>query len=852
MKLPVSNTNAPYWRDITVKAELPSQLKPLDELAKNLWWVWNSEAKTLFHDLDPDLWRATGENPVMVIQRLQSERIAEIIADKAMMQRIATVYADFKAYMAKPMRTDVPSISYFSMEYGLCNCLKIYSGGLGVLAGDYIKEASDSRINMTAVGFLYRFGYFTQTLSVDGQQIANYEPQNFNQLPIEQVLEADGRPMILEIPYPGRIIYSHIWRVNVGRMKLYLLDTDFDMNSEFDRSITHQLYGGDWENRIKQEYLLGIGGVLMLKKLGIRSELYHCNEGHAALLNIQRLADYVMEDGLSFNVALELVRASSLYTVHTPVPAGHDYFDEGLFGKYLGEYPAKLGISWQELMNMGRENPDTNERFSMSVFALNTCQEANGVSWLHGEVSKKMFAGIWKGYTWEESHVGYVTNGVHMPTWAASEWKEFYSKKLGKELFDDQSNTEAWKGIFNVPDEEIWEMRCRLKNKFINFVKKDFKEKWLANQGDPSAVMSIVDRINPNALIIGFARRFATYKRAHLLFTDLDRLAKIVNNEQFPVQFVFSGKAHPADGAGQGLIKRIMEISRMPQFLGKIIFLEDYNMVVAKRLVTGVDIWLNTPTRPLEASGTSGEKAEMNGVLNFSVLDGWWYEGYRFNEKAGWALTDKRTFTDQAQQDKLDAATIYTMLENEIVPLYFAKNSKGYSPEWIQYIKRSIGNIAPHFTMKRMIDDYIDRFYNKEAARKKRLAADSFALAKSIVAWKEKVAAAWNGVKVLDIKNTGEMINGVTGQEFHVEVVLDTNGLGRDLGVEQVVFRQENGVEHFWYARDLQVVKEDGSILTYALTDKIKDAGVFRYGFRIYPKNAELPHRQDFAYTHWI
>jgi starch phosphorylase len=852
MKLPVSNTNAPYWRDITVKAELPSQLKPLDELAKNLWWVWNSEAKTLFHDLDPDLWRATGENPVMVIQRLQSERIAEIIADKAMMQRIATVYADFKAYMAKPMRTDVPSISYFSMEYGLCNCLKIYSGGLGVLAGDYIKEASDSRINMTAVGFLYRFGYFTQTLSVDGQQIANYEPQNFNQLPIEQVLEADGRPMILEIPYPGRIIYSHIWRVNVGRMKLYLLDTDFDMNSEFDRSITHQLYGGDWENRIKQEYLLGIGGVLMLKKLGIRSELYHCNEGHAALLNIQRLADYVMEDGLSFNVALELVRASSLYTVHTPVPAGHDYFDEGLFGKYLGEYPAKLGISWQELMNMGRENPDTNERFSMSVFALNTCQEANGVSWLHGEVSKKMFAGIWKGYTWEESHVGYVTNGVHMPTWAASEWKEFYSKKLGKELFDDQSNTEAWKGIFNVPDEEIWEMRCRLKNKFINFVKKDFKEKWLANQGDPSAVMSIVDRINPNALIIGFARRFATYKRAHLLFTDLDRLAKIVNNEQFPVQFVFSGKAHPADGAGQGLIKRIMEISRMPQFLGKIIFLEDYNMVVAKRLVTGVDIWLNTPTRPLEASGTSGEKAEMNGVLNFSVLDGWWYEGYRFNEKAGWALTDKRTFTDQAQQDKLDAATIYTMLENEIVPLYFAKNSKGYSPEWIQYIKRSIGNIAPHFTMKRMIDDYIDRFYNKEAARKKRLAADSFALAKSIVAWKEKVAAAWNGVKVLDIKNTGEIINGVTGQEFHVEVVLDTNGLGRDLGVEQVVFRQENGVEHFWYARDLQVVKEDGSILTYALTDKIKDAGVFRYGFRIYPKNAELPHRQDFAYTHWI
>ena len=732
MKLQVSNTNAPAWRDITVKSELPSKLKPLEELAKNLWWVWNSEAKALFRDLNPELWRSTGENPVMVLQQLSSERLDEVIADKDMMGRLKHVYGMFKDYMAKPMRSDIPSVSYFSMEYGLCNALKIYSGGLGVLAGDYIKEASDSCVPMTAVGFLYRYGYFTQTLSVDGQQIANYEAQNFNQLPIEQVMDANGHPMIVEVPYPGRTIYSHVWRVNVGRMKLYLMDTDFEMNSELDRPITHQLYGGDWENRIKQEYLLGIGGVIMLKKLGVNSELYHCNEGHAALLNLQRLVDFVQEKHLDFQVALELVRASSLYTVHTPVPAGHDYFDEGLFGKYMGEYPAKLGISWNDLMNMGRENPNTNERFSMSVFALNTCQEANGVSWLHGEVSKKMFAGIWKGYNWRESHVGYVTNGVHMPTWAASEWKEFYAEKLGEQVFDHQEDPEAWKGILKCTDQEIWNMRMTMKNKFINFVKRDFKAKWLANQGDPTQVMHVVDKINPNALIIGFARRFATYKRAHLLFTDLDRLAKIVNNEQFPVQFVFSGKAHPADGAGQGLIKRIMEISRMPQFLGKIIFLEDYNMIVAKRLVTGVDIWLNTPTRPLEASGTSGEKAEMNGVLNFSVLDGWWNEGYRFDEKAGWALTDKRTYTDQAQQDKLDAATIYSMLENEIVPLYYAKNSKGYSPEWVQYIKRSIAHIAPHFTMKRMIDDYIERFYTKEAARTGKLAANDYAKAKEI------------------------------------------------------------------------------------------------------------------------
>ena len=851
MKLPVSNTNTPVWRDVTVKFELPAELKPLEELAKNLWWVWNSEGKSLFRELNPEIWRATGENPVMLIQQLTGERLSEIIADKDLMDKIRKVYADFKEYMAQPMRTDIPSVSYFSMEYGLCNCLKIYSGGLGVLAGDYIKEASDSRVDMTAVGFLYRYGYFTQSLSVDGQQIANYEPQNFNQLPIEQVLDKNGHPMILEVPYPGRIIYSHVWRVNVGRMKLYLMDTDFDMNSEFDRVITHQLYGGDWENRIKQEYLLGIGGVLLLKKLGINSQIYHANEGHAALLNLQRLVEYV-QSGLDFNVALEIVRASSLYTVHTPVPAGHDYFDEDLFGKYMGEYPAKLGISWNDLMNMGRENPDSNERFSMSVFALNTCQEANGVSWLHGEVSKKMFSGIWKGYSWEESHVGYVTNGVHMPTWAASEWKEFYHNKLGKQVFENQSDPQAWKGIFDIPDQEIWNMRETMKNKFINFVRRDFKEKWLANQGDPGAVMNIVDRINPKALIIGFARRFATYKRAHLLFTDLDRLAKIVNNEQFPVQFIFAGKAHPADGAGQDLIKRIVEISHRPEFLGKIIFLEDYNMIVAKRLVTGVDIWLNTPTRPLEASGTSGEKAEMNGVLNFSVLDGWWYEGYRFNEKAGWALTDKRTYTDQSQQDKLDAATIYSMLENEIIPLYFEKNSAGYSPRWIQYIKGSISDIAPHFTMKRMIDDYIARFYDKEAARSKRLSADNFALAKNIVAWKEKVASEWDGVKVLDIRHCGEISSSLTGEPFRIEVAIDTNGIGRDLGLEMVVYRQADGKESLARIEQFKVVKQDGNVLTYELSTKIKDAGVFRYGFRLYPINAELPHRQDFAFTRWI
>ena len=805
----------------------------------------------MFKSIDKDLWKAVHENPVLFLQRIGYERLEEITKDKQLMHDIKEVYDHFEKYLQVEKRKDVPSISYFSMEYGLSHVLKIYSGGLGILAGDYLKEASDSNVDMTAVGFLYRYGYFTQTLSMDGQQIANYEAQNFNQLPIEQMTEKDGRPMVLEVPYPGRIVYAHIWRVNVGRIKLYLLDTDLDSNSEWDRSITYQLYGGDWENRMKQEYLLGIGGILMLNKLGIKTDLYHCNEGHAALLNVQRLVDYVQNEHLKFGEALEVVRASSLYTVHTPVPAGHDYFDESLFGKYMGEFPAKLGIEWKDLMNMGRENPDTNEKFSMSVFACNTCQEVNGVSWLHGKVSQKMFQPIWKGYSPDELHVGYVTNGVHMPTWAASEWKEFYVKTFGPDFMDHQSDPKMWEKIYDVDDEIIWNIRQTLKNKFVKFVKDDFRETWLKNQGDPSRIVSVLEKINPNALLIGFARRFATYKRAHLLFTDLDRLSKIVNNPNYPVQFIFSGKAHPADGAGQGLIKRIVEISRMPEFLGKIIFLENYDMKVAKRLISGVDIWLNTPTRPLEASGTSGEKAEMNGVLNFSVLDGWWYEGYK--EGAGWALTAKRTFQDQGQQDKLDAATIYSMLENQIVPLYFAKNSKGYSPEWIQYIKNSIAKIAPHFTMERMLHDYIDRFYMKEGKRTKLLKADHYAKAKEIAAWKEEFVSKWNDIEICSVSiPDGLLYNPHVGEEYEMTVVIDNKGLGNCLGVELVIANVEEGNTEPYKTLEMKPVQTDGTKVTYKLRYLLNDSGVFRYSFRMFPQNPDLPHRQDLAYVRWF
>ncbi len=853
MKIKASYVNQPAFRQISVRSHIPKELSKLDELAHNLWWAWNHDARSLFRHLDEKLFDACGSNPVLMLEYLSYEKLVELSKDKAVQKRMNDVYKRFREYMdVKPDKSRA-SVAYLCMEFGLSQVLKIYSGGLGVLAGDYIKEASDSNVDMCAVGFLYRCGYFTQTLNMQGQQIANYDAQNFGSLPIEQQLNEDGTPMVVDVPYMNYYVHAYVWRVNVGRVKLYLLDTDNERNSEFDRPITHSLYGGNWENRLKQEILLGIGGVLLLKQLGIKKDIYHCNEGHAALCNVQRLVDYV-KSGLSFTQALELVRASSLYTVHTPVAAGHDYFDEGLFGKYMSGYAGLLGISWDEFIGMGRQNPDDhNERFCMSTFACNTSQEVNGVSWLHGEVSKRMFAGIWKGYFPEENHVGYVTNGVHFPTWCANEWRQVYNKYFDPNFLNDQSNQSIWEAIQNVKDEEIWETRMKLKEKLIVYIREQFHDNWLKNQGDPQRVISLMEKINSNSLLIGFGRRFATYKRAHLLFTDLGRLEKIVNNPQYPVQFLYTGKAHPDDGAGQGLIRRIYEVSQMPQFLGKIIFLENYDMQLARRLISGVDIWMNTPTRPMEASGTSGEKALMNGVVNLSVLDGWWYEGYR--EGAGWALTDKRTYQNQEHQDQLDAATIYSMLENEIMPLYYAKNSKGFSPKWVKVIKNSISQIAPHYTMKRQLDDYYNKFYNRMRDRYNRLSANDNALAKEISHWKETVAERWDAVHVVSSSKPEEVLNGnvVVGNKYTLQVVIDEAGLNDAIGLELVTLRTDkDGVDHVFRVEPFEVVGHDGNNYTFQLEHVLNNAGSFKVAYRMYPKNENLPHRQDFCYVKWF
>ena len=875
MNVTISNSNQPSWKVINVKSHIPEALKKLDELSHNLWWCWNTEALDLFSSLDTELWHKVRRNPIDLLRSIDYDRLIELSKNEEIIRKMNKVYADFRKYMDVKPDPKRASVAYFCMEYGLSHVLNIYSGGLGILAGDYLKEASDSNVDMVAVGFLYRYGYFTQSLSMDGQQIANYEPQDFDRLPIERVLDADGNQVIVDVPYPNFMVHATLWRANVGRISLYLLDTDNELNSEYDRRITHSLYGGDWENRIKQEYLLGIGGMLALNKLGIKKDVYHCNEGHAALCNVQRLAEYV-ESGLSFNQALELVRASSLYTVHTPVPAGHDYFDEGLFNKYMNQFPARLGISWDDFMGMGRTNPgDKNEKFCMSTFLCKTCQEVNGVSWLHGRVSQQMFRGIWPGYLpsperldhaerthdeWEEiynpnpeeSHVGYVTNGVHLPTWCAKEWQAVYKKYLGAEYYHDQSNEKIWEKILQVPDEVIWNTRVQLKNKLIDYIRRRFRENWLRNQGDPSMVVSLLDKINPNALLIGFARRFATYKRAHLLFSDLDRLSKIVNNPKYPVQFLFAGKAHPADGAGQGLIKKIYDISQRPEFMGKILFLDNYDMQLARRLVSGVDIWMNTPTRPLEASGTSGEKALMNGVVNLSVLDGWWYEGYR--EGAGWALTDRRTYENQDHQDKLDASTIYSMLEQEIIPLYYARNRQGFSENWVRTVKNSIARIAPHYTMKRQLDDYYTRFYNPLAARFHAISADNNRIARDIAAWKESVAERWDSIKVVSSTRSENLQSAslISGKEFTVRHVVDEQGLDDAVGIDLVVMTGTDGNEHVSEVLPMKLVSREGNLHTFELTASIDLAGSYKVAYRLYPKNPQLANRQDMCYVRWF
>lgn len=836
----------PMWKTIVVKSKLPKELQCLHDISHNLWWSWNYEAQELFESIDSKLWDEVEKSPILLLEKVPFARLSELANDSTFVERLNAVNEKLHQYLKKPF-SYAPSVAYFSMEYGISNILKIYSGGLGILAGDYLKEASDSHVNMTAIGLLYRYGYFKQELSINGEQQAVYEPQEFQNLPIEEVRTEDGQPLMIPINFPGRQVQLKAWVAKVGRVPLYLLDTDHSLNSPEDRPITHSLYGGDWENRLKQEVILGMGGIRLLNALGVKSDIYHCNEGHAALLNLQRLID-LTDENLNFSEAMEVVRSSSLFTTHTPVPAGHDKFDEGIIHKYLSHVPELLDISWDKFMNLGRENDG---KFSMSVLAARTSQEVNGVSWLHGEVSKEMFKHLWPGFSAEELHINYVTNGVHYGTWTDSEMQRFYEAQLDDDLLNDVSNKKYWNKIHSIDNQLIWNIRKKLKHNLFNYI-KERKATNLNTNENPSSLIELFDKMNENALTIGFARRFATYKRAHLLFTDLERLSRILNNPNKPVQFIFAGKAHPADGGGQNLIKTIVEISKRPEFQGKIIFLENYDIDLAKHLVSGVDVWLNTPTRPLEASGTSGQKAELNGVLNFSVLDGWWYEGYK--EGAGWALTDKQTYSNNKFQDELDAATIYSILENQIIPLYY--DQKDNVPNnWVEYIKNSVSRIAPDFTTKRMITDYLNKFYIQQTKRSTMLKKDGYKVAKELAAWKQHIEETWDSIKVasVDMPDISQHKLGI-GESYDITVVLQEKECkAEEVGLEMVFANgPDNNSLKIIHAEPFNIKKRDGEFVTYNVSIKLNYPGVFKFGIRMYPNNQLLPHKHDFPLLKWL
>ena len=851
---PKIEISSPSWSSVRVTRHLPGDLEGMEQLCKNLWWCWNDNAKALFRYVDPDIWHRSRHNPMVILDRVSLKRYKQLSKDGEFLGRLHAVMDEFNAYMAEKERRGNPSIAYFCMEYGLDTSLQIYSGGLGILAGDYLKESSDMNVNMVAVGLLYRYGYFTQKITPQGNQVAEYNAQDFLKIPAEPVTGADGKWLTVSCQLPGRELHARIWKVAVGRTDLYLLDTDFEDNIAEDRQITYQLYGGDWENRLKQEILLGIGGIRALRAIGLHPAIYHSNEGHAAFIGLERLREYMYEQKMDYSEAMELVRASGLFTTHTPVPAGHDAFEEDMMYRYFGHYPSRFGISWETLLGLGKVNvEDHNERFSMSVLAANCSQNVNGVSMLHGKVSQGIFANMYKGYLPEELHISYVTNGVHYPTWASKEWKAVHAKVFGPEFQTHHYDKRCFDGIYNISDEEIWNTRRAVKHELFVSLRDRLSDPEQCSHYSPSQIVTIRKRLREEVLTIGFARRFATYKRATLLFSDLDRLDAIVNNPARPVQFIFAGKAHPADGAGQELIKQIVEISKQDRFLGRIVFVPGYDITLAKRLVQGVDVWLNNPTRPQEASGTSGEKAAMNGVMHFSVLDGWWVEGYQ--EGCGWALPQEAVYDDGNYQNDLDAATIYTILENEIAPAYYnCDRETGRSAEWIGYIKNTIARVASNFTTNRMMEDYCIQYYQPQYDRSRLLSENGFARCRELAAWKARVADAWSRMEVKSYTRPGADYSLSQEHTLQSEVVLDMAGLSPDdIGVEMLFATSDHrGRLHIQERFAFELVSFQDGVASFRTNVLPVRTGMYQVGTRIYPKHPLLPHRQDFPLVKWL
>lgn len=849
---------------ITITAELPENIKKLDEIANNLWWSWNVDSLKLFKMIDENLWAKVNNNPIKFLHKVSKKKLEEASKNQEFLEKYNEVVNRFDKYMNPsitwfaenyPDKKD-QLVAYFSAEYGLDEIFPVYSGGLGVLSGDHCKTASDLGLPFVGVGLLYRQGYFYQYINPEGWQETSYYELNLSELPIKPAIGPDGKEVIISIEFPGRVVYAKVWKIMVGRIPLYMLDTNVDMNSPADREITARLYGGDQEMRIMQEIFLGIGGVRALDALGIKPTVYHMNEGHTAFVGLELIRKLVQEKNLPFKVAKEVVAACTVFTNHTPVPAGNDVFPLHLMDKYFGNYWGALGISRHEFLDLGlRSGTDFGQMFNMTVLALKLAGKKNGVSELHGAVSRNIYSSMWPNIPEDEIPINHVTNGVHTLTWLDTDIKNLFCKYISPDWENQIHDQTMWDKVLDIPDEEIWKIHLEEKRHLIEMVRRKLIEQKSRHGNSTEALKKINEYLDPNALIIGFARRFATYKRANLIFRDLSRLTKILNDPERPVQIIFSGKAHPADRPAHELIKQIYDYSNREEFKGKIFIIENYNMHIARYLIHGVDLWLNNPRRPLEASGTSGQKAAINGVLNCSILDGWWVEGY--NKKNGWAIGEDKFYQNYDQQDNADSESLYSILENEIIPLYFDRDERGIPVGWVKMMKESIRSIGRAFSTTRMLQDYIKHFYIPQTERVLKMRENNFEKAKALAEWKSFIEYNWAPVYILPAKNTNffDECRASAGQPIKVSATVFLGNIDPSHVSVELYYGKIDENHHIEnpIIKPMTLTEQVGNgTYNYSGEIIIEDGGSFGYTFRVIPYHPDMINKHDMGLIKWV
>lgn len=847
---------------ITVNPQLPKRIGRITEIANNLWWSWNTEFLRLFKRIDIDLWERCNKNPVKFLKSVDQDKLEEVSRDIAFVKEYDKIVDDFDGYMSSKNtwfnqkypenRNDL--IAYFSAEYGLDQTIGIYSGGLGILSGDHLKSASDLGIPLVAVGLLYKNGYFNQIIDRYGMQQPEYRDLDLYDLPINPVKDLDGNDLMLYIKFPKRRIYLKVWEINVGRIKLYLMDSDIDVNNSEDRNTTARLYGGDQEMRIRQEIILGMGGVSLLRRLGLTPTVYHMNEGHSAFLNLELIKNTIKEKQVSFEVAKDIATSKTVFTTHTPVPAGNDIFPIGLVEKYFKDFWPRLGLTREQFLKLGMKPGEGLEQgFNMGIFALKIAGKKNGVSKLHGEVSRELFADVWPHIAPSESPITYVTNGIHTCSWLAPKLKELYNKYLIPYWQDNIHEDYVWEKIKTIPDDKLWKVHTDNKIKLLALVKENVTRRLRREGINYDEIVEITSKLNPEALTIGFARRFATYKRATLIFKDIERITQILNDPNRPIQLIFAGKAHPADREGAELIKYIHEISLKPQFKGKIFILENYNIEISRYMVSGVDVWLNNPRRPMEASGTSGQKASVNGVVNFSVLDGWWAEGY--NQKNGWSIGTNKEYPSYEEQDKADSESIYYTLENKIIPIYYDKDRNGISKTWIELMKNSVMSTGGKYSTARMLVDYTNKLYMPLCNLTKKYYNDLNRVTE-FNSWKESLYSNWKDIRIEQVENNADNITVDAGAEIEVRCAVTLPNIAPEDIRTEVYYGKflEDGT-----VQDVKIipmkterVEPENKKYYYVAKIDLTSGGNYGYSFRVMPQHEMILDSENLDLVKWI